>query len=114
MQKTGRIKMDGRQFTIWNVLAVCVFLAATAPVFADALIVNYDNNPNLQKAMEYDLTLNSKIFFRPDGSIDIKSQLQCYDDSIICEIWGYLTVYENSPVGPGSTIWGTSRPTYSK
>jgi hypothetical protein len=70
MQKTGRIKMDGKGLSSWKTVVVCVLMSPAAPLFADGLITNYDNNPNLQKAMEYDLTLNSKIFFRPDGSTD--------------------------------------------
>jgi hypothetical protein len=51
--------------------------------------------------------------FTANGSIDIKTQLQCYDHSISSEVWAFLKVRPGSPVGVGATTWGSSRPSYS-
>jgi tetratricopeptide (TPR) repeat protein len=51
-------------------MVFCILIQATAPASSEPLIVNYDHNPNLQKAMEYDLTLDNTVFLKPDGSLD--------------------------------------------
>ena len=63
--------MDGRESSTWKAMVLCVLIQATAPALSVRLIVNYDDNLNLRKAMEYDLTVDSKIFLRPDGRTDI-------------------------------------------
>lgn len=63
--------MDGRESGTWKAMVFCVLIQATAPALSGRLIVNYDNNPNLRKAMEYDLTMDNNIFLRPDGSTDM-------------------------------------------
>lgn len=62
--------MDRRESHTWKAMVFCVLIQATAPVLSGRLIFNYDNNPNLQKAMEYDLTMDNMIFLKPDGTID--------------------------------------------
>src|SRR6056297_3105765 len=49
-------------------LSFCIVLSVAA--LSESLIVNYDNNPDLQKAMEYDLSMNKKRFIKPDGTVD--------------------------------------------
>ncbi len=54
----------------WRVLLVSVGMIACLASVSQGNVVNYDNHPDLEKAKEYDLTLDSKRFVRPDGSID--------------------------------------------
>ncbi|MBI9019384.1 MAG: hypothetical protein JEZ07_19215 [Phycisphaerae bacterium] len=44
------------------ILAVFVLSFSVTLVYAEPTIINYDDNPNLQKAMEYDLTIDNSIF----------------------------------------------------
>jgi tetratricopeptide (TPR) repeat protein len=64
--------MDTRKRNTWKVLAVCVLIPSGVPLFSQPLIVNYDNNPNLQKAMEYDMTIDPAVFYKEDGGIDME------------------------------------------
>jgi tetratricopeptide (TPR) repeat protein len=70
-QKTGRIKMDSRTLRTWKLIALWVLFPSAAPLLSEPLIVNYDNNANLQKAMEYDLTMNNMRFVKPGGEVDM-------------------------------------------
>jgi tetratricopeptide (TPR) repeat protein len=51
-------------------IVFCVLVQSTAPVFSEPLIINYDDNPNLKKAMEYSLSMSSMNFLKSDGSFD--------------------------------------------
>ncbi len=63
--------MGSGQLNTWKAVVFCVLIQVTVPAFSEPLIVNYDDNPNLKKAMEYDLTLDNTMFLRSDGSIDM-------------------------------------------
>jgi hypothetical protein len=70
--KIERIKMDSMKLRAVRALVVWFLIQSTAPVFAEPLIVNYDNNENLKKAMEYDLTMDNNMFVKPGGTIDME------------------------------------------
>ncbi|MHC4322893.1 MAG: hypothetical protein ACYSUX_01325, partial [Planctomycetota bacterium] len=61
----GNVKLNILKFIVF-----CVLAQSTAPGKPEPLIINYDDNPNLKKAMEYDLTMNNMIFLKPGGSFD--------------------------------------------
>jgi hypothetical protein len=61
----GNIKLNTLKFIVF-----CVLAQSTAPRRPEPLIINYDDNPNLKKAMEYDLTMSNNIFLKSDGSFD--------------------------------------------
>lgn len=52
--------------------------------------------------------------FTVRGSFHIKAKLQCFDNSISSEITGTLKTSPSSPVGFGSSKWGSSRPSYGR
>ena len=59
-------------------IVVCfVMVQVSAPIFSEPLIINYDDNPNLKKAMEYDLSMDNTIFLKQDGTFD-KAQYDSY------------------------------------
>ena len=49
-----------------------VLVQSTTPIISEPLIVNYDDNPNLKKAMEYDLSMDKTIFENSDDSINME------------------------------------------
>ena len=50
--------------------------------------------------------------FTVRGSYEMRTQLQCYDDSFICEITATLRTAVGDP--HGYARWGSSRPTYTR
>jgi len=56
----------------WRVLLVSagIVLYLAGASHAYVVVVNYDNHPDLEKAKEYDLTVENKRFERADGSFD--------------------------------------------
>ncbi len=75
--------------------AVVVLLYAAGVSSALVDVVNYDNHPDLEKAKEYDLTVDNKKFMRADGT---------FDRDNISPIWP-----EPTANWPSGTTWPTWR-----
>jgi hypothetical protein len=81
--------------------------------FADSVIDLGSTSMDLSPLTTSKSQSTSLPDFTANGSINIKSQLQCNDNSIICEITAFLKVDPSNPAGVGTTTWGTSRPSYA-